>query len=128
MVIYLEMDIFENISGLQGELDLAVSEKMEDLRVRLDREKQAVAIEKARYLETRADVGKTAGDIAANFWTYVYERVRDLVMDADLGMVDIAWIRKDERSKALNSTIEERKKERDVLEQDFQQYLKESGQ
>ena len=121
-------DIFENISGLQGELDLAVSEKMEDLRVRLDREKQAVAIEKARYLETRADVGKTAGDIAANFWTYVYERVRDLVMDADLGMVDIAWIRKDERSKALNSTIEERKKERDVLEQDFQQYLKESGQ
>ncbi|MBQ1266277.1 MAG: tetratricopeptide repeat protein [Proteobacteria bacterium] len=121
-------EIFDNISGLQGELDLAVSEKTEDFRVRLEREKVAVESEKTRYLSTRTEVGKTAGDIAANFWTYVYERVRDLVMDADLGMVDIAWIRKDERSRELSNTIEERKKERDVLEQDFQQYLKESGQ
>lgn len=121
-------DIFDNIAGLRGELDLAVAEKMEDLRVRLEREKRAVEAEKSRYLTTRSEVSKTAGDIAANFWAYVYGRIRELVMNADLGMVDIAWLRKDERSKELSETIEERKKERDVLEQDFQQYLKESGQ
>ena len=121
-------DIFDNIAGLRGELDLAVAEKMEDLRVRLEREKSAVEAEKSRYLTTRSEVSKTAGDIAANFWAYVYGRIRELVMNADLGMVDIAWLRKDERSKELSETIEERKKERDVLEQDFQQYLKESGQ
>ena len=58
-------DIFDNIAGLSGELDLAVAEKMEDLRVRLEREKRAVEAEKSRYLTTRSEVSKTAGDIAA---------------------------------------------------------------
>ena len=119
---------FGEIDGLKGELDLSVSEKYEDLRERLDREKKTVLEERSRYAETKSDVSKTAGDLAASFWDSVYERVRNLVMEADLGMVDIAWIKKDARSKELETAIEERKKERDVLEQDFKQYLKESGQ
>ena len=51
-----------------------------------------------------------------------------MVLTADLGMVDIAWLQKDARSKALSTAMEERKKEREVLEQDFRQFLKESGQ
>ena len=47
---------------------------------------------------------------------------------ADLGIVDIAWLQKDARSKELSAAMEERKKEREVLEQDFRQFLKESGQ
>ncbi len=116
------------IDGLKGELDLAVSEKYEDLHTRLEREKKIVAAERARYTETKQSVSKTAGDLATTFWDSVYDRIRNLVMDADLGMVDIAWIKKDARSKELSTAIEERKKERDVLEQDFKQYLKESGQ
>ena len=76
----------------------------------------------------KSDVGAAAGEISVKYWQTVYDQVRDMVLNADLGMVDIAWLRKDARSKALAAAMEERKKEREVLEQDFRQFLKESGQ
>ncbi len=120
--------VFERVNTLESELELAVSAKSEDLHRQLTLEKSIVAAEKARYAQTQSEVSETAGEVAATFWADVYYRIRDLVMDADLGMVDIAWIRKDARTRELNNIVEERKKEKDVLKQDFKQYLEEENQ
>ena len=93
----------------------------------LEREAVFVEAEKTRYSTMKTDVGQAAGAISLQYWQSVYEQVREMVLNADLGMVDIAWLQKDARSKALSMTLEERKKERDVLEQDFKQFLQESG-
>ena len=107
---------------------MSLDERANEFRSRLEREARNVSDEKARFAVVKSEVGEAAGEISARYWQTVYEQIRDMVLNADLGMVDIAWLKKDERSKALAQAMEERKKERDVLEQDFRQFLKESGQ
>lgn len=120
--------IFIRINGLNKNIDESLNARVADFKARLNREAELVNEEKNRFASMKSDVGTAAGEISVKYWQYVYEQVRDMVLNADLGMVDIAWLRKDARSKALAAAMEERKKEREVLEQDFRQFLKESGQ
>ena len=101
---------------------------MNDFRARLERESVLLEAEKERYVSMKSDVGMAAGEISARYWQSVFEQIRDMVLTADLGMVDIAWLKKDARSKELAQAMEDRKKEREELENDFKQFLKESGQ
>lgn len=119
--------ILTELDGFDRVFDDAVKERATELRQKLEREIVLVRAEKERFGTMKSEVGETAGDISLRYWENVYAQVREIVLNADLGMVDIAWLIKDARSKALSATLEERKKEREVLEQDFKQFLKESG-
>ena len=117
-----------HVSSFETQLDARIQARVADLTRQLEREAVFVEAEKTRYSTMKTDVGQAAGAISLQYWQSVYEQVREMVLNADLGMVDIAWLQKDARSKALSMTLEERKKERDVLEQDFKQFLQESGE
>ena len=121
-------NIFARLDTLNSNIDSSLNTRVESFRERLNREAMIVSEEKNRFESMKSDVGTAAGEISVKYWQSVYEQVRDMVLNADLGMVDIAWLRKDSRSKALSEAMEERKKEREVLEKDFRQFLKESGQ
>lgn len=120
--------LLAHVSSFETQLDARIQARVADLTRQLEREAVFVEAEKTRYSTMKTDVGQAAGAISLQYWQSVYEQVREMVLNADLGMVDIAWLQKDARSKALSMTLEERKKERDVLEQDFKQFLQESGE
>ncbi len=128
--VLIEQDrrVLSQLDDLDARIQVSLDERANEFRSRLEREARNVSDEKARFAVVKSEVGEAAGEISARYWQTVYEQIRDMVLNADLGMVDIAWLKKDERSKALAQAMEERKKERDVLEQDFRQFLKESGQ
>lgn len=123
-----ERALLSRLDAFNGSVNTSIQNRVRDFRARLETEMTLLAAEKERYLAMKSDVGATAGEISARYWQSVYDQIRDMVLNADLGMVDIAWLKKDARSKALSETMDERKKEREVLEQDFKQFLKESGQ
>ncbi len=127
-LIAQEQSLLNRLDTFDNGINASIHERVSDIKSRLERESLMVATEKERYVAMKTDVGEAAGDISARYWQSVYEQIRDMVLTADLGMVDIAWLQKDARSKALSTAMEERKKEREVLEQDFRQFLKESGQ
>ena len=127
-LIEQERRLLSQLDGFDARIQVSLDERAREFRSRLDREAQNVSSEKARFVAMKSEVGDAAGEISARYWQTVYDQIRDMVLNADLGMVDIAWLKKDERSKALAQAMEERKKEREVLEQDFRQFLKESGQ
>lgn len=108
-------------------IDQSIEEKSRELRGRLAHEVELVAASRISYEDAKVEVGETAGDVAARYWQTIYQEIRKLLMNADLGMVDIAWLLKNERSKELSQTMDERKREREILEQDYKQFLKESG-
>ncbi|MGI5829600.1 MAG: tetratricopeptide repeat protein [Bradymonadia bacterium] len=110
-----------------AEIDAAITSRLAGIRERLAREAGVVADEEQRYGSSFEEVSETIADVAARYWNTVFSFVQDMVLGADLGIVDVAWLRKDERSKALSTLMDERKKEREILEQDFKQFLKESG-
>lgn len=127
-LIQIERRLMDNLENFNYQLDASLNERVEEFRARLDREAAFIEDEKSRYIAVKTDVGEAAGEISARYWQSVYEQIRDMVLNADLGIVDIAWLQKDARSKALSAAMEERKKEREILEQNFRQFLKESGQ
>ena len=119
--------ILTQLDAFDQTFEAALQNRATELREKLQREITFVEAEKSRFVSMKSEVGETAGDISVRYWEDVYAQVREIVLNADLGMVDIAWLLKDARSKALAATLDERKKEREVLEQDFKQFLKESG-
>lgn len=127
-LIESERTLMARLDNFNGDINASLRERVEMFKARLEREAEFVEAEKSRYLTVRSDVGEAAGEISARYWQSVYEQIRDMVLNADLGIVDIAWLQKDARSKALSATMEERKKEREILEQNFRQFLQESGQ
>ena len=127
-LIEQERRVLSMLDTLDSQINTSLDERAREFRSRLDREAVNVSNEKVRFKVIKSDVGEAAGEISARYWQTVYDQIRDMVLNADLGMVDIAWLQKDERSQALAQAMEERKKEREVLEQDFRQFLKESGQ
>ena len=120
--------LITTLDDFNRDIDANLHERVESFRARLEREAEFVKAEKSRYLTVKSDVGEAAGEISTRYWQSVYEQIREMVLNADLGIVDIAWLQKDARSKALSAAMEERKKEREILEQNFRQFLKESGQ
>ena len=111
---------------LEGAIPDAIAKRIIEQKMipELKEEKYGDAIDSAlAYILPLA-----AGEISARYWQSVFEQIRDMVLTADLGMVDIAWLKKDARSKELAQAMEDRKKEREELENDFKQFLKESGQ
>ena len=127
-LISADKNILTRLDNFNNNVNDSIQSRVSEFRVRLEREAELLQAEKERYQTMKSNVGETAGEISARYWQSVYEQIRDMVLNADLGMVDIAWLQKDARSKALSAAMEERKKEREVLEQDFKQFLKESGQ
>ena len=121
------MDILSRLRQLDADIQTATQARVADFRARLEREAAMLEIEKEKYVSVRSDVGDTASHVSIRYWHSVYEQIRNMVLNADLGLVDIAWLLKDARSKALAAAMEERKKEREVLEQDFKQFLTEAG-
>lgn len=119
--------ILSQLDSFDESFESAIMARAAELRQKLEREKTFVESEKTRYGSMKSEVGRTAGDISARYWEEVHAQVREVVLNADLGMVDIAWLLKEAKSKALEATLDERKKEREVLEQDFKQFLRESG-
>ncbi len=119
--------ILSQLDSFDESFESAIMARAAELRQKLEREKTFVEAEKTRYGSMKSEVGRTAGDISARYWEEVHAQVREVVLNADLGMVDIAWLLKEAKSKALEATLDERKKEREVLEQDFKQFLRESG-
>ena len=120
--------ILSDVAYLKSQIDTGLHERANEFRSRLNRESEFVLSERQRFTGAKSDVGDTAGEISARYWQSVFDQIRDMVLNADLGIVDLAWLQKDARSKELSETLEERKKEREILEQDFKQFLKESGQ
>lgn len=127
-LIAQEEALLNRLDRFDANVEESIKMRVNDFRTRLERESFLLESEKDRYATMKTDVGVAAGEISAHYWMSVFEQIRDMVLNADLGMVDIAWLQKDARSKALSQTMEDRKKEREVLENDFKQFLKESGQ
>lgn len=126
-LIQREQKLFSAIDDFDAQFQNGIAERTDELRARLAIEVERLNDEKSRFQSMKSDVGETAGEVTSKYIKIIYDQIHDIVLNADLGMVDIAWLLKDARSKSLSQTLDERKKERDVLEQDFKQFLKESG-
>lgn len=113
------------IATLNAKIDEILDVKLKDIQVTLAEEKALVADHQqklAAYTGESADVG---GAVVAESWKAVTNRFYNIVVRADVGIIDVAWALKDAATRETNRLVAERKRELKLLDDEFKEVLKE---
>jgi len=65
------------------------------------------------------------GGLALALLSKVTERFYDLVVQSDVGLVDVAWGLKDDRTSTVSKFVNDQKQELKTVEEDFRTLLEE---
>jgi tetratricopeptide (TPR) repeat protein len=117
-----------NLDALRSHITAAADTKIAEVRRRIASEKSLLPKYASDDTLLRGDVQLIAGAIAHQHWQEAISLFTDLVLASDMGVIDVAWLKKEATSDKLDRLKEERSRENDVLRQDFEQVLRESGQ
>jgi hypothetical protein len=123
--------ILERTRGVQSKLtnfnahiDSILDARLKDFQSQLVDEKAHVIAYRTTlngYVGESADVG---GGIVAENFKKVSKRFYDVVVRADVGIVDVAWALKDSATRETNKLVAERKRELKLLDDEFKQVNK----
>jgi hypothetical protein len=99
---------------------------------RLGALKSQLATEKANLMAAADKLGKITSEqqdvgsgLALTMLAKVTDRFYDLVVQSDVGLVDVAWGLKDSRTSSVSKLINEQKLELKTIEENFKQLLEE---
>jgi tetratricopeptide (TPR) repeat protein len=111
----------ERLAAYNKRIEQSVDQRLVDTRQVLTEEK----INVARYRQTIAEYEQRADDLGGGASIValkeVQQRAYRLVVEADVGVTDVAWARKDEKTQSVSRLQREQERERRLLEQEFQQ-------
>lgn len=88
-----------------------------ELRDLLERERANVERYEQEIVIAEAAARTTAGDVAIGAFEDVYQRFTDLTVRANLGVIDVAWQRKEEVTRAIERLYRERDETLEALDE-----------
>jgi hypothetical protein len=103
-----------------SKLDTIVNTKVVEIRGEIDVEKGQINQFAADLQSFSGTSESLAGDIAVNNFRRVEERFDDLVLKADIGIIDVAWKRKEDRSDRIKELFELKSNDLKSLDQVFE--------
>lgn len=65
------------------------------------------------------------GDVARLSFDRVRQRFQDIVLRADVGVVDVAWALKEAQTSAISRQVNDQRRELKVLDAEFAEVLRE---
>lgn len=120
------------LDGIDGELATMQTALDAKVRDRVDELRHSIAKEAAQleaYAQEQSSLsGETQallGPIADRTLAAVGQQFRDLVLKADVGIIDVAWTRKQAETEKVNDLIREQQRHSQELEAEFADFLKE---
>jgi tetratricopeptide (TPR) repeat protein len=115
----------QGVAAFNGKIDAMLDARLKDIRATLDDEKAHVTGYRGTlggYAKDSADVG---GGVVADNFKQVAQRFYNIVVRADVGIIDVAWALKDAATRETNRLTAERKRELKLLDDEFKEVLKE---
>ncbi len=116
------------VGAFNGRIDQMLDVRLKDLMTEVDDEKLKVAAYRQQlggYTTESADVG---GGIMAEQFKAVTTRFYNVVVRAEVGIIDVAWALKDSSTQNTNRLVAERKRELKLLDDEFKQVDKSAEQ
>jgi hypothetical protein len=113
------------LMAFDGRLDAAAERRLGEIRERLDHEKAELAVVTGKLGGVLSESQTVGGGLAQAMLGKVTERFYDLVVQSDVGLVDVSWGLKDQKSQTLSKLINQQKLERKAVEDDFRSLLEE---
>lgn len=116
------------VAAYSGRIDQMVDARLKDLMSEVGDEKLKIATYRQKlggYTNESADVG---GGIMAEQFKAVTTRFYNVVVRAEVGIIDVAWALKDSSTRNTNRLVAERKRELKLLDDEFKEVDKSAGQ
>ncbi|MCC6645408.1 MAG: tetratricopeptide repeat protein [Polyangiaceae bacterium] len=109
--------------GIRKDIDAEVSKKVAEVQVVIDKEATAIAGYEQRLGALDQESRIVVGQVAMRNFGLVRDKLRGLVMRADVGSVDQAWeVREEQMTRVRNLQIE-RVREEQLLQQELREVL-----
>jgi tetratricopeptide (TPR) repeat protein len=119
----------DSVQGKLNEFDKKVDAQVE---VRLDTVRKYLVTEKDELAQAGGKLGgiiddskMLGGGLAQAMFTKVADKFYDLVVKSDVGIIDVAWGLKDQKTGAVNKLTNQKNQEMKALDDDFRKVLEE---
>jgi hypothetical protein len=125
-------NILERADGVQARLaqidariDAAAQRRLGELKQQLAAEKNQLHVASGKLGGIIAESQNLGGGLAFAMLSKVTDRFYDLLVQSDVGLVDVAWGLKDARTSAVSKLINQQKLELKTIEEDFHNLMEE---
>jgi hypothetical protein len=112
------------VNALNGRIDRMLDDQLKEIEASVDDEKLKVSAYRKTlggYTDESADVG---GGIVADNFKAVTQRFYNVVVRADVGIIDVAWALKESSTHESTKLLAERKRELKLLDDQFKEVTK----
>ena len=123
-------DVLSRCDSIQGKLnefdkkvDGQVDARLATVRRYLDAEKDELATASGKLGGIVDDSKGIGGGLAQAMFAKVADKFYDLVVRSDVGIIDVAWGLKDQKTEAVNKLTNQKNLEMKALDEDFRKVL-----
>lgn len=113
------------VAELRRRLDARVAEEAERLEAQAERERRNLEAYAAALAELESESENLAGEVAYRALQEVRQKFYQLVLEADVGVLDVAWSRKMETTEEISELSRQQAAERKRLHEEFKGVLEE---
>ena len=113
------------LAELDNRVDAAAQKRVVGLKRKLTHEKSELESARGKLTSILTESESLGGGLAYAMLSKITDRFYDLVVQSDVGLVDVAWGLKDERTNAVSKLINQQKLELKSVEDDFHSLLEE---
>jgi tetratricopeptide (TPR) repeat protein len=117
--------IDQDLQSLTGSLDSQVEKRVGEIKGAVAAEAERIRGYQGEHAELSSTTGEMLGPVAARTLNDVGKQFNNLVLQADVGIIDVAWARKQAETKKVNDLIKEQTDRTLELESEFSDVLEE---
>ncbi len=103
-----------------------VERGLRDVRTAVDEEKARLAAYKKEFKTYEAESRRLGGDVLAKSFSAVRNRFYDILVRADIGIIDVTWSRKEIADEASQRLVLDQQRELRTLHEEFDDVLSEN--
>lgn len=111
----------------QAKVDSIVDERVADIRKVLNEETQNLEGYREQVASLEGETETVVAGIAYENFNDVRERFYDLVLEADVGRINVAWARREEHRSRVDMLSRERSREMRTLDDEFREIMDEGS-
>jgi TolA-binding protein len=113
------------LAEIDARIEASAQKRLAELKQQLEAEKADLQEANRKLLGITAESQNVGSGLAFAMLSRVTDRFYDLVVQSDVGLVDVAWGLKDTRTSTVSKLINQQKLELKTVEEDFKQLLEE---
>jgi hypothetical protein len=114
-----------HLAELDGKIEASAQRRLGELKQQLLAEKNDLQAANAQLGGIVSESQSLGGGLAFAMLSKATDRFYDLVVQSDVGLVDVAWGLKDQRTSTVSKLINQQKLELKTIEEDFRPLLEE---